>query len=58
MLRPLVNQPQITLFMATIGLTFFIEGLAQMHVGRATCAASSSASQDEPIAVAHRHDRT
>src|SRR5512142_107714 len=28
-LRPLVNQPQITLFMATIGLAFFIEGLAQ-----------------------------
>ena len=28
-LRPLVNQPPITLFMATIGLTFFIEGLAQ-----------------------------
>ncbi|MFZ5512783.1 MAG: branched-chain amino acid ABC transporter permease [Pseudomonadota bacterium] len=28
-LRPLVNQPQITLFMATIGLTFFVEGLAQ-----------------------------
>ncbi|MBI2313214.1 MAG: branched-chain amino acid ABC transporter permease [Betaproteobacteria bacterium] len=28
-LRPLVNQPQITLFMATIGLTFLIEGLAQ-----------------------------
>ena len=28
-LRPLVNQPAITLFMATIGLTFFIEGLAQ-----------------------------
>ena len=28
-LRPLVNQPEITLFMATIGLTFFIEGLAQ-----------------------------
>src|SRR3974377_2029920 len=32
-LRPLVNQPQITLFMATIGLTFFIEGLAQMAWG-------------------------
>jgi branched-chain amino acid transport system permease protein len=32
-LRPLVNQPQITLFMATIGLTFFIEGLAQMVWG-------------------------
>ncbi|MHB8765925.1 MAG: branched-chain amino acid ABC transporter permease [Deferrisomatales bacterium] len=28
-LRPLVNQPQITLFMATIGLAFVIEGLAQ-----------------------------
>lgn len=28
-LRRLVNQPPITLFMATIGLTFFIEGLAQ-----------------------------
>jgi branched-chain amino acid transport system permease protein len=28
-LRPLVGQPQISLFMATIGLTFFIEGLAQ-----------------------------
>lgn len=32
-LRPLVNQPEITLFMATIGLTFFIEGLAQMMWG-------------------------
>jgi branched-chain amino acid transport system permease protein len=28
-LRPLVNQPPITLFMATIGLTFLIEGIAQ-----------------------------
>lgn len=28
-LRPLVAQPEITLFMATIGLSFFIEGLAQ-----------------------------
>ena len=28
-LRPLVNQPQISLFMATIGLTFVIEGFAQ-----------------------------
>ena len=28
-LRPLVNQPQITLFMATIGLAFLIEGLSQ-----------------------------
>lgn len=28
-LRPLVNQPQITLFMSTIGLAYFVEGLAQ-----------------------------
>ena len=28
-LRPMVAQPEITLFMATIGLSFFIEGLAQ-----------------------------
>ena len=33
MLRPLVNQPQISLFMATIGLSFFIEGLAQLVWG-------------------------
>jgi branched-chain amino acid transport system permease protein len=32
-LRPLVNQPQITLFMATIGLTFFIEGMSQLLWG-------------------------
>jgi branched-chain amino acid transport system permease protein len=32
-LRQLVNQPQITLFMATIGLAFFIEGLAQLIWG-------------------------
>ena len=28
-LRPLVNQPGIVLFMATIGLAFFLEGLAR-----------------------------
>jgi branched-chain amino acid transport system permease protein len=32
-LRPLVNQHEITLFMATIGLTFFVEGLAQLMWG-------------------------
>ena len=32
-LRPLVNQPPITLFMATIGLTFFIEGMSQLFWG-------------------------
>src|SRR5947207_13251055 len=32
-LRPLVNQPQISLFMATIGLTFLLEGLSQLLWG-------------------------
>ncbi|HKU46347.1 MAG TPA: branched-chain amino acid ABC transporter permease, partial [Burkholderiales bacterium] len=32
-LRPLVNQSQITLFMATIGLTFVLEGLSQLLWG-------------------------
>jgi branched-chain amino acid transport system permease protein len=32
-LRPLVNQPPITLFMATIGLSFVLEGLSQMVMG-------------------------
>ena len=32
-LRPLVNQSEISLFMETIGLSFFIEGLAQLMWG-------------------------
>ena len=32
-LRPLINQPQITLFMATLGLSFIIEGVAQILMG-------------------------
>ncbi len=32
-LRPMVNQPPITLFMATIGLTFVLEGLSQLVWG-------------------------
>ncbi|XLZ68637.1 branched-chain amino acid ABC transporter permease [Massilia sp. SR12] len=32
-LRPLVNQHEISLFMATIGLAYFIEGLAQLIWG-------------------------
>ncbi|WP_377828306.1 branched-chain amino acid ABC transporter permease [Bradyrhizobium lupini] len=32
-LRPLVNRPQITLFMATLGLSFVIEGIAQIAMG-------------------------
>ena len=47
-LRPLVNQPQISLFMATIGLTFFIEGLAQLVWG-ANVRGLDLGLQDEPI---------
>ncbi len=32
-LRPLVNQPHIILFMATIGLTFFLEGFGELLWG-------------------------
>ncbi|MFN3988500.1 MAG: branched-chain amino acid ABC transporter permease, partial [Rhodocyclaceae bacterium] len=47
-LRPLVNQPPITLFMATIGLTFFIEGVAQGIWGTGVRALNLGIS-DEPI---------
>jgi branched-chain amino acid transport system permease protein len=49
-LRPLVNQPQITLFMATIGLAFFIEGLAQIIWGTDVRRLDLGL-QDEPIGV-------
>jgi branched-chain amino acid transport system permease protein len=32
-LRPLINQPPITLLMATIGLTFVLEGMSQLAFG-------------------------
>jgi branched-chain amino acid transport system permease protein len=48
-LRPLVNQPQISLFMATIGLSFFIEGLAQLLWG-ANVRGLDIGIQDEPLA--------
>ncbi len=48
-LRPLVNQPPITLFMATIGLTFVIEGLAQLIWGSQPHNLELGI-QDEPIA--------
>jgi branched-chain amino acid transport system permease protein len=48
-LRPLVNQPPITLFMATIGLTFVIEGLAQLFWGSQPHNLELGI-QDEPIA--------
>ena len=47
-LRPLVNQPQITLFMATIGLSIFIEGLAQIMWG-ANVRGLDLGLQDEPL---------
>jgi branched-chain amino acid transport system permease protein len=47
-LRPLVNQPQITLFMATIGLSFFIEGVAQLAWG-ANVRGLELGLQDEPM---------
>jgi len=47
-LRPLVNQPQIALFMATIGLAFFIEGLSQLLWGTEVRPLSLGI-KDEPI---------
>ena len=48
-LRPLVNQPQITLFMATIGLTFVVEGMAQLFWGSQPHNLELGI-QDEPLA--------
>lgn len=47
-LRPLVNQPHITLFMATIGLTFLVEGIAQAIWG-ANVRGLDLGIADEPI---------
>jgi hypothetical protein len=46
-LRPLVNQPPIALFMATIGLSFFLEGFAQLIWG-ANVRGLDIGLQDEP----------
>ena len=48
-LRPLVNQPPITLFMATIGLTFVLEGLSQLVWGSQPHGLEIGI-KDEPIA--------
>jgi len=48
-LRPLVNQPQITLFMATIGLAFLVEGLAQGIWGASVRGLEIPGIQDEPL---------
>jgi branched-chain amino acid transport system permease protein len=50
-LRPLVNQPQITLFMVTIGLAYFLEGVAQ-GVWGAQVHALEIGIQDAPFTVA------
>ncbi len=47
-LRKLVNQPPITLFMATIGLSFFVEGLAPFLWGNDVRELKLGI-QDEPI---------
>ncbi|MGV8900254.1 MAG: branched-chain amino acid ABC transporter permease [Burkholderiaceae bacterium] len=49
-LRKLVNQPPITLFMATIGLTFFLEGLGPLLFGHDVRAIDLGI-VDEPIMV-------
>ncbi|HEY7902033.1 MAG TPA: branched-chain amino acid ABC transporter permease [Casimicrobiaceae bacterium] len=48
-LRPLVNQPQISLFMATIGLSFLLEGVAQIVWGSGVRGLDIGIA-DEPIA--------
>jgi branched-chain amino acid transport system permease protein len=48
-LRPLVNQPQISLFMATIGLSFLLEGVAQLAWG-SNVRGLDIGIADEPIA--------
>ena len=50
-LRPLVNQPQITLFMVTIGLAYFLEGVAQ-GVWGAQVHALEIGIQDKPFSFA------
>jgi branched-chain amino acid transport system permease protein len=49
-LRPLVNQPQITLFMVTIGLAYFLEGVAQ-GVWGAQVHALEIGIQDKPFSL-------
>ena len=48
-LRPLVSQPEISLFMATIGLSFVVEGLAQLFWGAGVHPLEIGIT-DEPIA--------
>lgn len=50
-LRPLVNKPPMTLFMATLGLSYVIEGVAQLAWGTQVHALDIGIS-DEPIEFA------
>ncbi|WP_343591556.1 branched-chain amino acid ABC transporter permease [Paracidovorax wautersii] len=50
-LRPLVNQPPITLFMATLGLSYVIEGVAQLVWGTQVHSLELGVA-DEPIEFA------
>ncbi len=50
-LRPLVNQPPMTLFMATLGLSYVIEGVAQLAWGTQVHALDIGIG-DEPIEFA------
>ncbi|MDH6165246.1 branched-chain amino acid transport system permease protein [Variovorax boronicumulans] len=49
-LRPLVNQPPITLFMATLGLSYVIEGVAQLVWGTQVHALELGIA-DEPLQI-------
>ena len=49
-LRPLVNQPPISLFMATIGLAFLVEGIAQGLLGAQVHGLEIGVS-DVPVAI-------
>ncbi len=50
-LRPLVNQPPITLFMATLGLSYVIEGVAQLVWGTQVHSLELGVA-DEPLELA------
>ena len=56
MLRPLVAQPVIILFMATIGLNYFLEGMAQA-VWDSQVHALELGIEDVPMGIGHGRDR-
>ena len=56
MLRKLVNQPAITLFMATIGLTYLIEGVAQGMWGAMVRGLDLGISDEPVLWLLERHN--